>query len=558
MADKKKINLGNSDQFFPYSNVNERRLVFPPKASPLSTTKAIDLLLLNNAIQAVNEIAKKSTVSKEEIEKIKDETGISVYNISQRFTLFKQANLWGQAAYELNGMPFGAILEELSNLTINEIQELCAGGKTYVGVGENSQIVQIVTTILELERAQLARDIGIDWAVSTISLKNRTIIEWNRQKFIRNQLIVLPDRSQRENLFFGKQPAYSGFPLPPPGKETPDFPAGKEALARVVWEDFQSEGSSASINIWDSAIFTWGRGFAGKGGALMVILAKLYRDPQVGELFRNIGIHITTNETLVILDPVKNELITGSTNNTAIWNYIKSNHSLLLFFISLSEMKYMPFVNDNTSKQQIRQKVINEQFNFIIKNNPMFTMPQSQLEKWQAELGNEYNNFIAFTAHLFHWQPLYGLDLGNNILKNSNGSYINGSIKELLLRFAEKASIPSDTYWFSVSNTDIPVFISNLNKAKGGIARFILDEGHFLHWGHEIAKRKVFGDPRPDPKDPTKPRRAIPEGGAIPFQDISEINPQHPAVKFKLDTLQFQGAAVYFKPDLRSGYIIRR
>jgi hypothetical protein len=558
MPDKKKNFPLNSDQFFPYSNVNETRLVFPPATHPWSTAKAVDILLLNNAIQAINEMAKKPTVSKEEIEKIKDKTGISMYNISQRFTLFKQANLWGQAAYELNGMSFAAILEELSSLSVNDIQELSAGGKAYVGVGENSQVVQITTFILELERGQIARDIGIDWAVSNISLKNRTIIEWNRQKFTRNQLIILPDRAQRENLFFGKQPAYNGFPLPPPGKEQPDYPTGKEELARVVWEDFQSEGSSASINIWDSAIFTWGRGFAGKGGALMVILSKLYRDPQIGELFRNIGIHVTANETLVILDPIENKLITGGTNNTAVWNYIKNNHSLLLFFISLSEMKYMPFINDNSRKQQVRQKVINEQFNFIIKYNPMFNMPQSQLDKWQVELGSEYKNFIAFIAHLFHWQPLYGMDLGSNILKNPNGSYISGSIKELLLRFAEKASIPSDTYWFSVSNTDIPVFISNLNKAKGGIARFILDEGHFLHWGHEIAKRKIFGDPRPDPKDPTKPKIPIPEGGAIPFADSSEINPQHPAVKFRLNTPQFQGAGVYFKPDMKSGYIIKR
>jgi hypothetical protein len=558
MTDNNKKYLPNSDQFSSYSNVDGIRLVYPPSTSPIAMPRVQDLFILNNAIQDINELAKKPTVSKEEIEQIKEKAGLNTYTVSQRFSLFKQANLWGQAAYELNGMPFGDIVEQLSSLTIDEIQNIYEGGKTYVGVGENSQIVQIAKFILELERGQIAREIGIDWAVSNISLRNRTIIEWNRMKFNRNKLIVLSDRAQRENLFFGKQPAYSGFPLPPPGRETPQFPAGKEELARVVWEDFESEGSSASINIWDNAIFTWGRGFAGKGGALMAILSKLYRDAQIGELFRNVGIHITANEKLVILDPVKNETIIGGMNDSPVWNYIKSNHSLLLFFISLSEMKYMPFIYENSTKQQIRQQVINEQFNFIIKNNPLFTIPQNQLAKWQADLGNDYKDFIAFVAHLFHWQPLYGQDLGNNVLKNQDGTYINGSMKELLLRFAEKASIPSDTYWFSVSNTDVPVFISNLSKAKGGIAKFILDEGHFLKWGHGIAKRKIFGDLRPDPKDPTKPRIPIPADGAIPFGDTSEINPQHPAVKFRLNTPQFQGAAVYFKPDLKSGYIIKR
>jgi hypothetical protein len=496
---------------------------------------------LQKDIQAIDELARKAVVNAIEIEQLKEKTGLSNYTPTQRFSLFKEAGLWGQAAYELelNGMDFESITKLLSTLSMGELEKLHNSGKTYVGVGENAQATQITKFILEFERGQSATQ--IDWAVSNISLRNRAVIAWNRMKFDRNQHIIFPDRVQRENLFFGKQPAYSGFPLPAPGREIPQFPAGKEEISRVVWRDFESEGSSASINIWDNAIFTWGRGFAGKGGALIKILSSLYQDAQIGELFRNVGIHITRDEKLVILDTANNVTIIGGINDSPVWNYIKNNHALLLFFVSLSEMKYMPFIGDDSTKQQIRQKIINEQFNFIVKNNPVFTIPQEQLGRWKAFLGNDYENFIAFIAHLFHWQPLYGKNLENNILKNDNGAYVSGAMKELLLRFAEKAAIPSDTYWFSVSSTNIPVFISNLSKAKGGIAKFILDAGHFLRWGNGIAK-KIFND----------------ANAAIPFSDVSEINTSNPQARFRLDTPQFQGAAVYFKPDLKSGYIIKR
>jgi hypothetical protein len=542
MADNKKADAANTAQLFPYFNVNGISLVFPPRTNPIAIPAVQDLFALNTAIQDINELAKKGKISTEDIERIKEKAGLNTYTVSQRFTLFKQANLWGQAAYEINGMSFGYIVVELSSLTIAEIQNIYTSGKAYPGVGENSQAMQIAKCILEWQSGQNARDIGIDWAVSNISLRHRTMIEWNRMKFNKNKSIVLPVPTHQENLFFGKKPSYSGFP--PPSRETPQFPQGKEKLASIVWKELEKEGSSASINIWDNAIFTWGRGFAGKGGALMTILVKLYRDSQIGELFRNVGIHITANEKLVILDPITNTTIIGGINDIPVWNYIKNNHALLLFFISLSEMRYMPFVKDDSTKQEIRKKVIDEQFNFIVNNNPVFTIPENQLAKWRADLGNDYENFVVFVAHLYHWLPTFvnTQKTENNVLIGSNGGYIRGSIKELLFQFAKKAGKGRAMPWISMSEVNrdpatLFTVFNDLSKAKFGVEKLVLDNGHFKVWGNGIAYERVFKM-------------------AARFNNIDEVtNPKSP---LWLLSPQFNDAAVYFNPDLKSGYIINR
>jgi hypothetical protein len=500
---------------------------------------------LQRDIEEINELSKKPGVSPNDIEQLKKNTGLNTFGITQRFSLFKQSKLWGQAAYELTRMPFENIVEELSDLTINEMEIIYKAGKTYVGVGENSQVLLIVKFILEFEGEQRTRQ--IDWITGNVSLKNRTIVMWNRIKFSRNELIVLPNPAHREKLFSSSstEPAYYGIPFPRGTNEEPQYPNDKRELGELVWKELLKEGSCASINIWDGSIFTWGRGFAGKGGLLLELLLKLYQDAQIGELFRNVGIHVTDDKKLIILNAKDNSVLIGVKDDRVAWDYIAKNKSLLLFFISLCEMKYMPFVDGDSAKKQVRDKIINEQFNLIKAYQPLFQIDVAILAKWKTQLGeDDYKNFLSFIAHLYHWLPTFVniKKTENNVLIRSDGSYIDGSIKELLFQFAKKAGKGKTMPWINMLEVNknpatlLTVF-NDLSKAKFGIEKFILDSGHFKAWGKGIANEKVFKL-------------------AVRFNRIDEVtNPNSPSW---LLHPKFNDAAVYFNPDLKSGYIITR
>ena len=537
MSDAKSLPSPKLDQISP---------IVIPKSYGASrmVQQIVDTAISQLAIQQINELSKKPEVTVRDIEQLKESTGLNTLSITQRYSLFKQSKLWGQAAYELNGMPFDNIVEELSALTISELELIHKSAKAYVGIGENSQVVQILTSILEFERGQNTRQ--IDWTTGVVSQKNRTIVEWNRMKFSRNETIVLPNPAHREKLFSSSstQPAYYGIPFPPGTNEEPQYPNDKKELGELVWHELSKEGSCASVNIWDGNIFTWGRGFAGYGGLLIELLSKLYHDAQIGELFRNVGIHVTDDKDkkLIILNTMNNSVLIGGRD---VWDYIKKNKSLLLFFISLCELRYMPFVDGDAAKKQIRSKVINEQFNLIKDQNPVFQIDPALLAKWKRELGDDYKNFLSFISHLYHWLPTFvnTKKTENNVLIRSDNTYIAGSIKELLFQFAKKAGKGRTMPWISTlefkSGDPAELFtrVNDVSKAKYGVEKFVLDGGHFLAWGNGIALQRVFKS-------------------ADRFNNIDEL--KNPSSRLWLRSPEFDDAAVYFNPDLKSGYIIKR
>ena len=536
MTDDKGVPSPKSDQIIP--------IVIPKSYGPSRMVQNIvETAISQLAIQQINELSKKPDVTPKDIEQLKDSTGLNTFSITQRYSLFKQSKLWGQAAYELNGMPFGNIVEELSALTISELEVIYKSGKAYVGIGENSQVVQILKSILESERGQNTRQ--IDWTTGVVSLKDRTVVEWNRMKFSRNEFIVLPNPAHRDKLFSSSsaQPAYYGIPYPPGKNEEPQYPNDKKELGELVWHELSKEGSCASINIWDGNIFTWGRGFAGYGGLLIQLLSNLYQDPQIGELFRKVGIHITDDKDkkLIILDTKNNTVLPGGRD---VWDYIKKNRSLLLFFISLCEMRYMPFVDGDSAKKQIRDKIINEQFKLIKDQNPVFQIDPAILAKWRGDLGDDYKNFLSFIAHLYHWLPTFvnTRKTENNVLIKSDNTYIQGSIKELLFQFAKKAGKGRTMPWISTLDfksdpAELFTRVNDVSKAKFGIEKFVLDNGHFKVWGNGIAYERVFKT-------------------AARFNSIDEL--KNPSSRLWLRSAEFDDAAVYFNPDLKSGYIIKR
>jgi hypothetical protein len=204
----------------------------------------------------------------------------------------------------------------------------------------------------------------------------------------------------------------------------------------------------------------------------------------------------------------------------------------------------MPFVDGDSAKKQIRDKIINEQFKLIKDQNPVFQIDPAILAKWRGDLGDDYKNFLSFIAHLYHWLPTFvnTRKTENNVLIRSDNTYIQGSIKELLFQFAKKAGKGRTMPWISTLDfksdpAELFTRVNDVSKAKFGIEKFVLDNGHFKVWGNGIAYERVFKT-------------------AARFNSIDEL--KNPSSRLWLRSAEFDDAAVYFNPDLKSGYIIKR
>ena len=72
----------------------------------------------------------------------------------------------------------------------------------------------------------------------------------------------------------GLQYAGQGKTDPQPGEVAQ---AGSGSLEDDLWDELRLEGGSSAINTFDTAILTWGRGFAARGGQMNQLVNKLYK-----------------------------------------------------------------------------------------------------------------------------------------------------------------------------------------------------------------------------------------------------------------------------------------
>lgn len=548
--------------------------------------------------------------SAQDVEALKKQLGIENFPAEKRLYFYFQSviprgssdprltKLKGIIVYEMNGLSLTDIYNSLYLLVSSGLQyliQLKNAAEIFPGVGKNSRIFSILTTIIEYQQQDdLSRILhpGVPASSNTkTSAANLTeqseneklIVMWNRAKFIAIQNVILSSVNQ-EKLFYSDQPSYFGAPDKDPFPQT----TADVELTRFIWNELSSEGSCASINIWDSAIFTWGRGFAGKGGGLGSLLSRLYNIPHIRHLFQAIGISVDVPKALSIL--TEDGWKTAPNIAPDSWQYIKNNKALILFFIALGEIEKMPLPL-NATHTHYRQTVSDAQLAEIVNTNGIFQVPAAQLENWKADFGydsaaqqwpagsgqeNNYKKFILLNAHIFHWMPVFGMTGPANILKNKNGVYYKASVRNTLLQFANRAAADPINYaWTDIgiinNNEQEKILYSSLLKTKPiSFATLIMDRGHFLGYGGDLDQIKKMRINSPVEIDIN---RGLADGSVIEFSRIELIAPGQQNLGYqiyvrqrdggvsvlKLNQKKFQGAAIYYifeKNVVKKGYVI--
>lgn len=497
-------------------------------------------------------------------------------------------NRWGLAAYTLNALSVDEMVEVLAGRPVAVLDHLLAAAQRFTGVGPQAQCVAVLQTLIAHEQGQLQpTELGNqprDWL----------LVRWNRAKFWADRRIILSEAAQ-QTLFFGDRPAYGGRPDLDPTPAVP--PTCPPELAELIWHELRNEGSCASVNVWDNALFSWGRGFAGYRGGLMPLLVALYREPAFRMLFAAVGLRLSDTQLHILVG--EGQVLSGGMLDEAPWRHLQTSRALQLFFIALGEMQHMPLRTSGLSPQEHRQKNADLQFAEAVKNNGLLQVPPAQYAVWKAQLAPDldaYRRFMQFLVHLFHWLPAFGKEVSGQryaaslcILKEADGQYIRADIRTLLLKFAEKAS--GDPWGGTFTEIDmLPpeqqrfVAVHSLLRTRPiQFATLLLDTGHLLSFGGswDPAQRRNAGGPA-DRFFAAADKSGV--QGVTLFKDIRLFDPKQPMRGYeiidmadrpiRLNTLEFNGAALYFKfkttkakgkgpvfpdlPPLEQGYLIRK
>ena len=503
-------------------------------------------------------------------------------------------NRWGLAAYTLNALSVDEMVEVLAGRPVKALESLLVAARRFPGVGTQAQCVAVLQTLIAHEQGQ------IQPSALGRSPRDWLLVHWSRAKLWAARDQILGPDAQKA-LFFGERPAYGGHPDRDPKPAIP--PACPPELAELIWQELRNEGSCASVNVWDNALFTWGRGFAGYRGGLLPVLRALYREPAFQPLFTAVGLRVSETGLHILVGA--GQALAGGVRDEAPWRYLQTSRTLQLFFIALGEMRHLPLaVPLGMSAEEYRQKNADLQFAEIVGNNGLLQVPPTQYAVWKAQLAPDldaYRRFMQFLVHLFHWLPAFGKEIPKQrypdslyILKEADGQYIRADTRTLLLKFAEKASgdpwggafteigmLPPEQQRF--------VAVHSLLRTRPiQFATFILDTGHLLSFGGswDTAQHRNAGG-QADQFFAAADKNGVP--GVTLFKDIRLFDPKQPMRGYeiidmadrpiRLNTLEFDGAALYFKfkaaagkgktgsgkgpvfpelPPLERGYLIRR
>lgn len=537
--------------------------------------------------QAKNTVQASHLNSVDDVERLKSNLGIASYPHEARFKFYVEKiatnsqstlvnNVWGLAAYELNGMSQDDIIRLLSSLELSLIKLIHAKGKTFPGVGAQSNCVKIAGVIIEFGEGK------IQPTHSWTTFAEIVVVKWNRNRLLAKADRIIPSEDRRKTLLESAKGMYGGFP---DRDLKPVHPQNQE-IADLVWDELRLEGSNAAINIWDSAVFSWGRGFAGFDGGLLPVLRSVYKDAFFTKFFNAVGMHID-KELHIFTTP---GIVSGGSKSKGIWEVIKGDKSLLLFFVALGEVTNLPLITPlAASATEYKQKISDIQFSEIARRNGVFAISAAQLGAWKSDFptDDDFKRFIKFIAHLFHWLPVFGNDIpgrpykdSSYVLKEPDGKFIKGNIKTLLLKFAEKAS--ADKNWLSF--TEVPILPPNeqkqivihslLSTKHGDFAPLIMDQFHFMGFGGSWNEEKKRMEGGPVQKFF---EAAATNPSVIEFTKIELFESENPLRGYvitdtslnsiRLNKLEFQDAALYFvfrptekgKPhEVIKGYVIKQ
>jgi hypothetical protein len=168
-------------------------------------------------------------------------------------------------------------------------------------------------------------------------------------------------------------------------QEKPDTSTteGKRKQAEQwIWEELRYEGSSASINAYDSQMVTWGRGLGAVTGGLNPTMTELFKDSAVAEAFLKMGVCFRNN-TWMVVNTATGAVETGR-NALAI---MQADPHILAAMIDIGE------------GAGTKQQIADAQWKGI-KAHGTAQVPDFALD-WDMSV-------LQLVAHITHWGPAYG------------------------------------------------------------------------------------------------------------------------------------------------------
>lgn len=243
---------------------------------------------------------------------------------------------------------------------------------------------------------------------------------------------------------YGGTPKKDATPTAVQGAADTSTVEGKQKQAEQwIWEELRFEGSSASINAYDSQMVTWGRGLGAASGPLNVTMAELFKDAEIVRAFQSVGVSFQGNNWLVI------NTLTGAVeqdgNALAI---MQADPHILAAMIQIGE------------NEHFKQKVADAQWKGI-KAAGTARVPQYALD-WPKEI-------IQLVAHITHWAPAYGWHNASSGYEASGGAAF-----EVVLHFFRVAA-------------------GKLNKNGSRSIRKMGPDtvANFKHWGGGVGIRTI-------------------------------------------------------------------
>jgi hypothetical protein len=238
---------------------------------------------------------------------------------------------------------------------------------------------------------------------------------------------------------YGGAPKADATPTDVQGTADTSTPQGKRKQAEQwIWEELRFEGSSASINAYDTQMVTWGRGLGAATGGLNTAMNDLFKDPEIAAAFKEVGVSFENNTWLAI------NTLTGAVeegrNALAI---MQTDPHILAAMIAIGE-------NPN-----FKQKVGDAQWKGI-KAIGTAKVPDYALD-WPKEI-------IQWVAHITHWGPAYGWHSASAGYEASKGD----ATAILLHFFKTAAGKPNKNGSYSIRAMG-PDVIRNFGHWGGGI-----------------------------------------------------------------------------------------
>jgi hypothetical protein len=192
-----------------------------------------------------------------------------------------------------------------------------------------------------------------------------------------------------------------------------DLPTYKSAadgtlahLQYVVWEELSHEGGISAINAWDTAMLSWGKGFAygnrknNKKYGLHSLMKNIWKNTDVQDAFSQYGISYDVNSLFFSVYNLQNRAIETDWNAVAL---IQSDKSLLSVFIAIAEGTG----TDVKNAKPVSQTVTDGQFTSIMTSFSTDRCPSDNALKWNDSLQ-------ALVGHISWWVPVAGWNKKTN------------------------------------------------------------------------------------------------------------------------------------------------